>query len=128
MRFEYSPSLVTPKIVQVLEEFSLHYSKDGSEEARPTVFDSVAEKVKSNVAENAPVSMVLPAFPWKNPNRDKVLGPDPDLGDELGLSRLNDLCQEISNVYPYGARITLICDGPVYNGGLAASSVDFLTF
>lgn len=128
MRFEYCAAEITPKIIDVLESFSLHLRKDGSQKSRPVVFDSVSEKVKSSVADNAPVTLVLPAFPWKNPNRDKVLGPDPDLGDELGLSRLNGLCREISKVYPYGARIILICDGPVYNGAVSAPDVIFDIF
>jgi len=77
---------------------------------------TVVSKIKSFEAAKEPISMILPAFPWKNPNTEKVLGPNPDLGEELGLARLNHLCEEISKLYPYKAYVTLIADGPVYNG------------
>lgn len=115
MRFEYSSEDVVPKVVNVLERFSLHRHKEGTLQPG-TVFESVREKVRGDVAANHPVTMVLPAFPWKNPNLNKVLGHHADLGDELGLARLHHLCEEISKVYPFGARLILICDGPVYNG------------
>ncbi|KAJ6079945.1 hypothetical protein N7467_009698 [Penicillium canescens] len=113
MKFEYAPDEVPQKVVKILKRFSLHQSKDGQEIGK--VFDSVPEKLKVDIAANQPITMVLPAFPWKNPNQDKVLGDGADLGDELGLASLNHLCEEISTVYPYGARLILICDGPVYN-------------
>lgn len=116
MEFEYDPTEVAPKVVEVLRSFSQHIRKEGSEENYEKVFDSVLDRVKGYIAENEPITMVLPAFPWKNPNLDKVLGPDPDLGEELGLSRLNDICQEISKIYVYGARLMLVADVPVYNG------------
>ncbi|OKL58068.1 hypothetical protein UA08_06627 [Talaromyces atroroseus] len=115
MAFEYDPTEVAPKVVEVLRAFSLHIRKEGSHEGYGKVFDSVFDRVKAYIAENAPITMVLPAFPWKNPNLDKVIGSGPDLGEELGLSRLNDICQEISRFYVYGARLMLICDVPVYN-------------
>jgi pyoverdine/dityrosine biosynthesis protein Dit1 len=116
MAFEYDPTEIAPKVVEVLRSFSLHIRKEGSHEGYGKVFDSVLDRVKTYIAENAPITMVLPAFPWKNPNLDKVIGSGPDLGEELGLSRLNDICQEISKFYVYGARLILICDIPVYNG------------
>lgn len=116
MTFEYDPTGLAPKVIEVLRSFSQHIRKPGSEENFEKVFDAILGRVQEYIAENAPITMVLPAFPWKNPNLDKVLGSDPDLGEELGLSRLNDICQEISKFYPYGARLMLICDVPVYNG------------
>ncbi|KAJ5143031.1 Pyoverdine biosynthesis [Penicillium bovifimosum] len=115
MQFEYAPDQLPQRIVEVIKRFSLHSSKGGHQQDVGKVFDSVPEKLKVNIEANQPITMVLPAFPWKNPNQDKVLGVGADLGDELGLARLNHLCDEISKVYPYGARLILICDGPVYN-------------
>ncbi|KGO70910.1 Pyoverdine biosynthesis [Penicillium italicum] len=115
MKFEYTPDEVPQKVVEVLKRFCLHSSKDGHQKDIGRVFDSVPEKLKINITANQPITMVLPAFPWKSPNQDKVLGDGPDLGEEMGLAKLNHLCEEISKVYPYGARLILICDGPVYN-------------
>lgn len=116
MKFEYTPEKIPQQIVKVLKRFSLHSSPDGHQYNTGKVFETVTEKLKDNIAANQPITMVLPAFPWKNPNQNKVLGTGADLGEELGLARLNHLCDEIAQVYPYGARLILICDGPVYNG------------
>ena len=118
MKFEYAPEEIPEKVVDVLKQFSLHSSKDGHDQDVGKVFETVPEKLKKHITADQPITMVLPAFPWKNPNRDKVLGEGADLGEELGLAKLNHLCEEISKVYPYGARLILICDGPVYNGML----------
>ncbi|CDM26762.1 hypothetical protein DTO013E5_7035 [Penicillium roqueforti] len=115
MRFEYAPDEVPLKVVEVLKRFCLHSSEDGHQRDVGRVFDSVPDKLKMNITADQPITMVLPAFPWKSPNQDKVLGDGADLGEEMGLAKLNHLCEEISKVYPYGARLILICDGPVYN-------------
>ncbi|KAJ6124899.1 Pyoverdine biosynthesis [Penicillium samsonianum] len=115
MKFEYAPDEVPQKIVEVLKRFCLHLSKDGHPKDVGMAFGSVSEKLKINITANQPITMVLPAFPWKSPNQDKVLGSGADLGEEMSLAKLNHLCGEISKVYPYGARLILICDGPVYN-------------
>lgn len=61
--------------------------------------------------------MVLPAFPYKSINRvDKVLGPEPDLGEELALARLEALCRDIKEVYAPGATVAVVNDGLCYNG------------
>ncbi|KAJ5228636.1 hypothetical protein N7489_009344 [Penicillium chrysogenum] len=115
MEFEYAPDEVSQKVVEVLKRFCLHSSKDGHQKDVGRVFESVPEKLKINITANQPITMVLPAFPWKSPNQNKVLGDGADLGEEIGLAKLNHLCEDISKVYPYGARLILICDGPVYN-------------
>lgn len=120
MKFEYTPDEVPQKIVEVLKRFCLHSSKDGPQKEVGKVFESTPGKLKLDITANHPITMVLPAFPWKSPNKDKVLGDGADLGEELGLAKLNHLCEEISKIYPYGARLILICDGPVYNGMLRA--------
>ncbi|CAG7931826.1 unnamed protein product [Penicillium olsonii] len=113
MRFEYAPEEIPEKVIQVLRQFSLH--SDSGQKDAGKVFEMVVDKVKYDIAANQPITMILPAFPWKNPNQDKVIADGIDLGEELGLAKLNHLCEEIAKVYPYGARLILICDGPVYN-------------
>ncbi|KAI9765808.1 MAG: hypothetical protein M1840_007090 [Geoglossum simile] len=72
--------------------------------------------VEEYVKNNKPVKMVLPAFPFKSPNRkDKVLGMMPDLGEELALMHLNGLCESITEIYEPGATVTITSDGLVYN-------------
>ena len=73
--------------------------------------------VEEYVKNQKPVEMVLPAFPFKSPNRkDKVLGNMPDLGEEIALMHLNGLCESITKVYAPGAHVTITSDGLVYNG------------
>ncbi|MCJ1317819.1 hypothetical protein MMC15_003146 [Xylographa vitiligo] len=72
--------------------------------------------VEEYVKDQKPVEMVLPAFPFKSPNRkDKVLGNMPDLGEELALMHLNGLCESITRIYAPGAHVTITSDGLVYN-------------
>ncbi|HEU4733760.1 MAG TPA: isocyanide synthase family protein [Kofleriaceae bacterium] len=64
---------------------------------------------------NAPIQMVLPAFPMKSPNRNKTLGPLPDMGERLALRFLQWLCTQIRSFYAPGARIVIASDGRVFN-------------
>ena len=49
---------------------------------------------------------------------DKVTGVLPDLGEELALSRLNQLCEDIKQVYPLGGEVHIATDGLVFDGML----------
>lgn len=102
-------------ILAVLRQFSQHEAQPASNE-RPAYEAVVANRLREFDEAGESISLLLPAFPWKNPNTDKVLGPSPDLGEELGLARLNHLCKEVGKIYPRGARLILVADGPVYNG------------
>lgn len=76
-----------------------------------------APVVESQIESHEAVRLILPAFPSKSVNRiDKVLGPLPDMGEELALAHLNGLCNNISDIYEPGATVTILSDGLVYNG------------
>lgn len=85
---------------------------------KPSPYENVvASRITEFSEAREPLSLLLPAFPWKNPNPEKTLTPaSPDFGEELGLARLNHLCQELTGIYPHGVVLTLVADGPVYNG------------
>ena len=73
--------------------------------------------IYGHVQAKRPIPMCLPAFPFKSPNKtSKVLGTLPDGAEALALQRLNGLCQAIGDLYPPGAKLTIISDGLVYNG------------
>lgn len=72
-------------------------------------------RVAAAVKKNEPVQFVLPAFPAKSPNPEKVLGPLPDLAEQLALSFLNDLGKKIKTFYPPGIKIHLCSDGRVFS-------------
>jgi hypothetical protein len=78
---------------------------------------SFMPRVQTHVTNNRTIPLVLPAFPMKSNNHmDKVLGALPDLGEELGLARLVNLCRDIKAVYPPGAVVVIVTDGICYNG------------
>lgn len=73
--------------------------------------------VAGHVKNNAPIKLVLPAFPAKSPNRvNKVLGALPDLGEELALAHLDGMCKAIAEFYGPGAEVHIASDGIVYSG------------
>ncbi|KAK5629393.1 hypothetical protein RRF57_005109 [Xylaria bambusicola] len=81
--------------------------------------------VRRFVATGERVEACLPAFPFKSANQAyKVLGKLPDKAEELALDRLNSICRRIQDIYPPGARITIISDGITYNDLLSISDQD----
>ncbi|OJJ82520.1 isocyanide synthase family protein [Aspergillus glaucus CBS 516.65] len=74
------------------------------------------DRVKTQVAKGHAIEMILPAFPWKSINQvDKVTGVLPDLGEELALSRLHQLCEDIKAVYPPGGQVHIATDGLLFD-------------
>lgn len=103
------------EILAILQRFSQYEQQPRPD--HPAAYESlITTKVAMFRTAEKPLLLLLPAFPWKNPNTDKVLSGNPDFGEELGLARLNHLCEELANVHPYGTQLTLVADGPVYNG------------
>lgn len=72
-------------------------------------------KIIKAIESSQPVRFALPAFPGKSPNLAKVLSPAPDLGEELALGFLQQLCNGISDIYPTGAKILVCSDGRVFS-------------
>ncbi|KAF2805280.1 Clavaminate synthase-like protein [Mytilinidion resinicola] len=101
------------RIIDIIQRYGQNSSSSDIPWAGKVKFLPLVEKYVKN---NEPVRMVLPAFPFKSPNRvDKVLGSLPDLGEELALMHLNGLCESIREIYEYGATVTITSDGLVYN-------------
>src|SRR6185437_10554331 len=74
------------------------------------------DKVKAQLEKGQAIRLILPAFPWKSVNRvEKVTGILPDLGEELALYRLNQMCEDIKTVYPLGGQVFIATDGLVFN-------------
>ncbi|WP_168415219.1 L-tyrosine/L-tryptophan isonitrile synthase family protein [Erwinia amylovora] len=71
-------------------------------------------KIKAFVKANRPIEFILPAFPAKSPNKNKVLGYLPDMAERISLAFLNDFCQRIERIYPPGAKLTICSDGRVF--------------
>ncbi|MGW3952334.1 L-tyrosine/L-tryptophan isonitrile synthase family protein [Streptomyces sp. NPDC004752] len=72
-------------------------------------------KVERFMKEGVPIHFVMPAFPAKSANRQKVLGKLPDLAERLSLEFLQSFCDYVSHHYGPGARITICSDGHVFS-------------
>lgn len=107
------------EVLKIIESYGVDFEKSG---VSWKGFDSFVPIVLAQIEKQEPIRMILPAFPFKSPNaRDKVLGNMPDFGEELALSHLNGLCQNIADVYEPGAHVHISSDGLVYNGKLKQS-------
>lgn len=104
---------ISKKIIRILQSYS-PASRDPS--GMPMQHDVLETSIKSLVQTKELIHLILPAFPFKSPNRvDKVLGSLPDMGEEIALARLDGLCAQINEVYP-GTSLSILSDGLVYNG------------
>lgn len=77
-------------------------------------FQAHRPKLDHFLRAGEPIHFVLPAFPAKSPNPQKVLGTLPDLAEQLALDFLQSFCEYVSHLYPPGARITICSDGHVF--------------
>lgn len=104
------------KILDIIFEYALNKS-DGSMDRLNKGMPKFLLVVEKFVRNNTKVKMCLPAFPFKSANKTyKVLGALPDKAEEIALSRMNEICIRIGEIYKPGAKLTVISDGLVYNG------------
>lgn len=71
-------------------------------------------RIRAFIEQQRRIEFVLPAFPTKSPNTNKVIGAVPDMAERLSLIFLNSLCQRIQLYYPPGAHIVICSDGHVF--------------
>ena len=104
---------VSDKVLAILRSYS-PAPRGSRNEIEP--HNAIVDTVRWLVQTNAPIHLILPAFPFKSPNRiEKVLGALPDMSEEIALARLDGLCSQIREVYPQTS-LSIISDGLVYNG------------
>lgn len=61
-------------------------------------------QIYRKVTAGQPITMCLPAFPFKSPNsKSKILGHLPDKAEEFALAHLNGMCAAIQDIYPPGS-------------------------
>lgn len=92
--------------------------------SRPDSHAANRNKIQAFMENGQPIHFVLPAFPAKSPNRQKTLGPLPDLAEVEGLRMLNDLSQSIRSIYSPGAKILICSDGRVFADVVQVSDID----
>ena len=77
--------------------------------------------LESCIRAQRPLELVLPAFPAKAANPNKVLGPLPDLAERRALERLSELLDELEVVWPTGVQLTICSDGHVFADAVGVS-------
>jgi pyoverdine/dityrosine biosynthesis protein Dit1 len=90
--------------------------------------DAQHSRILRFIREAQPIDFVLPAFPGKSPNRQKVLGPLPDMAEKLALRFLSDICGNIRRAHPAGARIIICSDGRVFGDIVGVQDSDITQY
>ncbi|AJX35151.1 L-tyrosine/L-tryptophan isonitrile synthase family protein [Burkholderia oklahomensis] len=85
-------------------------------------------RIRAFVDTARPVEFILPAFPSKSPNPNKVLGRFPDMAEKLSLSFLNDLCERIRSFHAPGAKLTICSDGRVFGDLIRVDDRDITAY
>ncbi|GAB0137642.1 hypothetical protein EsDP_00005899 [Epichloe bromicola] len=115
---------ISSRVLAIINQYRLQGSRNDSAKADEGASKFLA-MIHSHVRAGNVVPMCLPAFPFKSPNNSaKVLGKLPDRAEELALAHLDGLCQAIQDIYPPGAKLTIISDGLVYNDLLGVPDKD----
>ena len=70
----------------------------------------LCDYIRSRVEQKKQIKMILPAFPTKSCNLEKVLGDAADYCEFTALERLVSICQAISEKYEPGAHVTIFSD------------------
>lgn len=73
------------------------------------------ETVHYFTSRNLVIEAVLPAFPCKSSNLNKVHGLYPDNGEEMALRRLIEVVEMSKEVYEPGMKIYIVSDGHVFS-------------
>lgn len=117
---------IAEQIIDIIASYRIRRHGDGYEDGmKPKMLETVG----SFVAKQEPINMVVPAYPFKSPNRElKVLGPDPDLGESMTLQHFNSIGARIQQIYPPGGYVTVVSDGPCYNDLLGISDEEVFDY
>ncbi|AET39577.1 Dit1p Ecym_4541 [Eremothecium cymbalariae DBVPG len=78
-------------------------------------YEHFLEKVRYFTDRNLKIECVLPAFPCKSSNLQKVHGRTPDKGEEFALRRLVKFTEDVSAFYPPGVKVWIVSDGHVFS-------------
>lgn len=111
-----SPAQIAEDVLSVIESYRLKASPFDPK-VIPQARETFLPIIQRAVEKQAPLSLTLPAFPFKSPNaEEKVLGVLPDKAEEVSLKHLQAFCDNIKDTYVHGAELTIVSDGIVYSG------------
>jgi len=115
-------------ILDIIQRYGQHLPPADGDESHAGVWlgkPLFMGNVKTQLGQGQAIRLILPAFPWKSVNKvDKVTGILPDLGEELALHRLNQMCEDIKTVYPPGGQVVLATDGLVFDDVVGITDED----
>jgi pyoverdine/dityrosine biosynthesis protein Dit1 len=115
------PDPVIRDLADIFIRFSGH--RPGDESSRNRM--ALENTIRDTLEQRGRLDMVLPAFPFKSPNRDtKVLGTEPDFGEQVALGTLGNLCAALKNSVE--VKLHIVSDGHVFNDllGVPDDAVD----
>ncbi|SRR5258708_39166355 len=78
-------SQIVDALVAKIVDYMLFCPRDDLFEVSGRAF--LKERVQWHVDQNTQLQLVLPAFPFKSPSTEKVLGTLPDMAEEITLRR-----------------------------------------
>ena len=110
-------------ILQVIESYLTELTPQYIISGRAALLN----KIRNLIKKAGLFEIIIPAFPMKSLSLDKVLGPNADLADLLGLMRLEALARDISKIYSK-VRIIIISDGVVYQDLVGVTKENVLQY
>ena len=90
--------------------------------------DVLLRQVRTCLEEHRPIQFLLPAFPCKSPNLEKVAGTLPDAAEFYALGHLNGICEEIDAIHQYGCEFVIWNDGRVFGDLVGVSNEEISTY
>ncbi|MDR3502439.1 MAG: isocyanide synthase family protein [Legionella sp.] len=81
-------------------------------------------KIQQAIRDEHTLTLILPAFPAKSANRQKTLSAKPDRGEIMGLTQLNQLCQNMHKIHQPGVKLIICSDGRVFNDLVLVNDAD----
>lgn len=115
-----STSHTSRRIIETLHRYQRVDESATADKAEPCApcaacFEARSAKIERFIKQGEKIHFVIPAFPAKSPNKKKVLGVLPDLGELMALNFLQRLSEYVGYFYPPGARVTICSDGHVFS-------------
>lgn len=119
-RLENNCHPFSPQSIPYHELFADYFASNLKNTVRDDEWDEKGrlyfiKKVKYFTDRHLRIECILPAFPCKSSNQNKVYGVLPDKGEELALRRLIKCTKEVRNFYPPGMKIWIVSDGHVFS-------------
>ncbi|CAF1512347.1 unnamed protein product [Adineta ricciae] len=120
---------VKSQIIDLLERKLLSIHASSPSDMYATYGQNVLlEQIQERIQLNESIAFLLPGFPFKSPNPNKVSGRLPDGGDVYALEYLNEFCREVSFIYEHGCELLIWSDGRVFNDLIGVSNEDLITY